>query len=298
MGAGAGIGGWAAASASSDSPSSEQRFVELTANERAARSIGALSPQAEDLVRVARDHAARMAAEQRLHHNPNLANEVRGWQTVGENVGRGSSVDQIHAAFMNSPSHRDNVVSVDYTQVGIGVVIADDGEIWVAEVFRKPMAAPGPSSATAPAPDVGEAPVAVASAAPARPQPRATRSSRAPSAAPTGSPAPTSLAPASVSGPVVTVPVIETPAEVTPSRVLGAPISHMRPKSRPKVSEGGAGVLVLEAFALSLLLAVSWKTARLGVQVAVPSRARRQRSHASRNSSMSPSSTRATLPVS
>lgn len=296
MGAGAGLGGWAPVSASSGSPESEQRFVELTANERAARSVEDLSPQPEDLVRVARDHAARMAAEKRLYHNPNLAEEVSGWQTVGENVGRGPSVDRIHGAFMNSPSHRDNVVSVNYTQVGIGVVIADDGEIWVAEVFRKPMAAPGPSPATAPAPDVGEAPAAVASAAPARPQPRATRSGRAPStapAAPAGSPAPASLAPTPVPGPAVTAPA-EAPVVAAEAAPAGSGDAEARMRARTSPKRDGGGVLVLQAFAAALVLSVAWKTA----QVAVPSRERRQRSHASRNSSMSPSSTRATLPVS
>lgn len=56
------------------------------------------------------------------------------WTSVGENVGVGSSVDQIHDAFMSSSSHRSNVLGGDFDLVGIGV-ISSGGQLWVTVVF-------------------------------------------------------------------------------------------------------------------------------------------------------------------
>ena len=39
---------------------------------------------------------------------------------------------------MNSPAHKANILDRDYTEVGIGAVVAN-GRVWVAEVFRRPM---------------------------------------------------------------------------------------------------------------------------------------------------------------
>ena len=139
---------WAPVMATAN-PGHERDFTDRIHAERATAGVPAYSEQA-DLAAVARRHAERMAAEGRLYHNPNLANEVEGWEAVGENVGRGPSVDEIHRAFMASPSHRAGILSTTFTQVGVGVAIAADGEIWVAQVFRKPAAAPAPAPAPAP----------------------------------------------------------------------------------------------------------------------------------------------------
>ncbi len=104
-----------------------------------------------DLVAVARRQAARMAAEHRIWHNPNLQNEVEGWRAVGENVGMGADVASIHAAFMNSPAHRANLLDGDFTQVGMGTATDETGKLYVAQVFRQPQAAapqPAPRPAT------------------------------------------------------------------------------------------------------------------------------------------------------
>ena len=128
----------------------EASFVQLVNQERAARGLAPLAV-ADDLVAVARRHSGRMADADDLHHNPSLATEVSDWQKVGENVGRGPSVDPIHTAFMESPGHRANILDGDWTQIGIGVVVRD-GTVWVTEVFREPLAATAPAPAPAPEP--------------------------------------------------------------------------------------------------------------------------------------------------
>ena len=95
----------------------EQAFVAAVNRERAAAGLPALAV-AGDLVAVARRHAVRMADAADLHHNPNLTGEVGGWQKVGENVGRGPSVEAVQDAFMASPGHRANVLSPDWTAMG------------------------------------------------------------------------------------------------------------------------------------------------------------------------------------
>jgi uncharacterized protein YkwD len=85
---------------------------------------------------VARRHSARMAGSDNLHHNPSLAKQLANmsWRVIGENVGVGATVQTLHKAFMNSPSHRSNVLGRRYRLVGIGVVLSG-GRTWITVVF-------------------------------------------------------------------------------------------------------------------------------------------------------------------
>ena len=113
---------------------------------RAARGVPRLTIRS-DLVTVARGQAQRMAARNVLYHNPSLAQQVRNFRWVGENVGYGPSVALVHNAFMNSPSHKANLLDRDYTEVGVGAVWAN-GRVWIAQVFRKPLHASAASSSS------------------------------------------------------------------------------------------------------------------------------------------------------
>jgi len=124
--------------ASAAATSAEQVFTAKINQARAARGLPRLATRAQ-LVAVARDWARTMATRSRLYHNPRLTTEVSNWRWVGENVGYGPDALTLHAAFMNSPGHRANILDRDYTEVGVGVVSVD-GRVWVAQVFRRPMA--------------------------------------------------------------------------------------------------------------------------------------------------------------
>jgi uncharacterized protein YkwD len=89
------------------------------------------------LTRIAREQALRMADQATLYHNPRLTAEVPNWRHVGENVGTGPDPVTIHRAFMHSPSHRANILSREFTRVGVGAV-ERNGSVWVAEVFKTP----------------------------------------------------------------------------------------------------------------------------------------------------------------
>ncbi len=142
--------------AAAPSPGLEDEFVAHIARERASAGVPRYA-LAADLVDVARNHAEKMAREQRLHHNDQLGNQVQNWEAVGENVGKGGTVDDIHRAFMESSSHRSEILSTRFTQVGVGVV-ERDGVMWVVEVFRLPseperQASSEPSSSPPPSGD-------------------------------------------------------------------------------------------------------------------------------------------------
>lgn len=168
-----GLGALTATAPAGASGDAEARFAALASGARG----GAPHRVAPDLVEVARRHSARMAARDHLHHNPNLTSEVQSWSAVAENVGVGFDVDSIHRAFMDSPSHRANIVDGRYTEIGVGVVQGADGRLWVTQVFRQPTSAPPPTTAPpttaapAPSPTTAPAPPTTTTTAPVPPPP-------------------------------------------------------------------------------------------------------------------------------
>jgi len=149
-------------------------FVSRTNSARTSRGLRAYAVRS-DLAAVAQRQAARMASQRRMYHNPSLGSEVSGWQAVGENVGRGWDVGSIHQAFMSSSSHRSNILSTSFTEIGVGTARASNGELFVSEVFRRPS---GATTYTPPAPRPPPRPVYRSTAprasrsAPRRPLPR------------------------------------------------------------------------------------------------------------------------------
>ena len=61
------------------------------------------------------------------------------WQSVGENIALNSSVARAEAAFMLEPpftqNHRANILSSNFTEVGIGIVQAPDGSLYITQDF-------------------------------------------------------------------------------------------------------------------------------------------------------------------
>lgn len=81
-----------------------------------------------------------MAASGTLAHNPSYSAQIpAGAMTFGENVGyAGGFADNaatIHAGWMDSAGHRENILRGGFTQVGIGYVVAADGTAWATQVF-------------------------------------------------------------------------------------------------------------------------------------------------------------------
>lgn len=110
------------------------------------------------LAEIALDWSAVMAAADGLSHNPDASAAYDAeWTRFAENVGQAlvpgadpaAVIERLHDAFMQSSGHRANVLASDYTVIGTGVVVAEDGRVWVTVNFADatpPPTEPPPSS--------------------------------------------------------------------------------------------------------------------------------------------------------
>jgi uncharacterized protein YkwD len=115
---------------------SEQGFAKKINTARRASGKNRLQLDPE-LSRAARKHTFEMVRKDLLHHTSEsaLRRRVTNWSTLGENVGVGGTVTSLHAAFMASPAHKDNILYSSFRHVGIGVV-ERNGRMWVTVIFE------------------------------------------------------------------------------------------------------------------------------------------------------------------
>lgn len=109
--------------------------IALLNDTRSAAGVATLAhdPQLE---RVAFSWAETMAGGQFLAHNRALPDSIDyGWWMWGENVGRGVSTGAIHRAWVDSETHRRNLLETRFTHAGIGAAYAADGRIYLVQVF-------------------------------------------------------------------------------------------------------------------------------------------------------------------
>jgi uncharacterized protein YkwD len=132
----------------------EQQMLELLNRDRAdpantAETNGRALPLQwnESLAAVARAHSLDMLNQGYFAHEDgmgrNVANRVEAagmaWQSVGENIAIYNSVASAEAAFMNEPrftkNHRANILNSGFTEVGIGIVQAPNGSLYITQDF-------------------------------------------------------------------------------------------------------------------------------------------------------------------
>jgi uncharacterized protein YkwD len=101
----------------------------------------------DQLAAVARAHSLDMMNHGYFAHKDpqgrSVANRLDAagveWETVGENIAIYGSVEGAEAAFMNEPrfqkNHRANILSPGFTDVGIGVVQAPNGSLYITQDF-------------------------------------------------------------------------------------------------------------------------------------------------------------------
>ena len=105
---------------------------------RAAVGLPGLCPNGQ-LAGFAQNWANQMASTQSLVHQ-NIGGLIggTGFSTMGENIlsGPGNfSPSEMQQAWMNSPSHRANILNGAFTQVGVGIAYSSDGRVWVCVDF-------------------------------------------------------------------------------------------------------------------------------------------------------------------
>jgi uncharacterized protein YkwD len=84
--------------------------------------------------------AQTLRNECRIWHS-NLADGAPpDWRKLGENVGMGGDIGQIHVAYLNSPGHRANIMDPAFTTMGAAAVWGTcDGQkrVFTVQVFMK-----------------------------------------------------------------------------------------------------------------------------------------------------------------
>ena len=122
----------------------EADFVARTNALRASHGLPTLIVNGT-LVAKARSWAEHMAAVNAISHSNLSDGAPSEWTRLGENVGRGPSVDAIHNALVASPEHYQNLTDPGFRYVGVGVVNAN-GTYYVSEVFMESASQPAPST--------------------------------------------------------------------------------------------------------------------------------------------------------
>ena len=113
----------------------ELTFVAKLNELRIARGVRPLETRGA-LFDMARAWSAPMLAVDGISHNPRLAAHTpSNWRKLGENVGMGYDVQGLHDAFVNSPAHYQNMIDPAFDAVGVGVLRAADGKIFVTVNF-------------------------------------------------------------------------------------------------------------------------------------------------------------------
>lgn len=141
------IGGFSVSSLAQSG--SEAEVFTLVNRERMRARLGTLEWD-DRLARLARDYSRRMAREGFFDHYDSQgrtvidraeAAHIRNWSTIGENL----FVCDEHPAFaqtairgwLQSKTHRQNMLDRQWTATGIGIATARDGSIFITQVFTR-----------------------------------------------------------------------------------------------------------------------------------------------------------------
>jgi hypothetical protein len=130
---------WSSANAQENGPA--RILFESANHERAARGLAPLK-WSDTLAGAAHQHALRMAAQNTISHQfPGESGMVERatqagarFSSLAENVAVGPSAESIRRQWMNSPSHRANLLDAKLDSVGIAVA-EHNGSLFAVEDF-------------------------------------------------------------------------------------------------------------------------------------------------------------------
>lgn len=101
--------------------------------DRTTHALRAL-PSRSDVQHKAQAWAEKLARENALYHSTVTDGIQSRWCALAENVGVGSTVASVEAAYMRSAHHRASILNSKYNGVGIGVVRVGS-RVWVVQEF-------------------------------------------------------------------------------------------------------------------------------------------------------------------
>jgi uncharacterized protein YkwD len=107
-------------------PADRQHVMDLVNQSRAQNGLPALRENYQLDVK-ADGWAQHIRNACALSHSTLSDGAPSGWTKLGENVGYGGDIDQVHTAYMNSPGHRANILDPGFTQIGTAAVWGNCG---------------------------------------------------------------------------------------------------------------------------------------------------------------------------
>ncbi|HVB65380.1 MAG TPA: CvpA family protein [Nitrolancea sp.] len=128
-----------------ESPSDEQKMLQELNDSRAAHGLAPLKDDPQ-LRAVAAAHSSEMlqlgyfSHTSPLHGTPTDRAQAAGipFTALGENIAYAPTVDVAERGLMRSPGHRANILSTEFTRVGIGVVVTPFGTRMFTQEFAGP----------------------------------------------------------------------------------------------------------------------------------------------------------------
>lgn len=127
--------------------SQENEVIRLVNAERARAGLPALKANWQ-LSRVARYKSADMANRGYFSHtSPTYGSPFRMMESfglrfsaAGENIAYGQRTPaEVMRDWMNSPGHRSNILSRNYTEIGVGLAKNKNGVCYWTQMFMKPL---------------------------------------------------------------------------------------------------------------------------------------------------------------
>jgi uncharacterized protein YkwD len=125
----------------------ERSTFQLMNVERATRGLPTLK-WSDKIAKVAREHSHSMAMNSFFSHrglDGSMVDDradrfgISNWRAIGENIAylRGYSAPETFAVekWMQSTSHRQNLLGSQWTESAIGVAVTDDGTYYFTQVF-------------------------------------------------------------------------------------------------------------------------------------------------------------------
>ena len=124
----------------------EQTILDLTNKARKKEKLPALKAS-ETLFNVARAHSANMAKQKKMEHvldakNPADRIKAAGYRYsyAGENIaaGNGWTLDEVFQTWMDSEPHKKNILTKEFTEIGIGIMRDGQNKFYYTQVFATP----------------------------------------------------------------------------------------------------------------------------------------------------------------
>jgi uncharacterized protein YkwD len=126
----------------------EAKILELTNETRKEKKLRPFK-MSPTLTEVARKHSANMARQRKLDHKldgktPPQRIKDSGYVFVGwaENIAmnrdKSGTAEQVFKWWMESPTHRANILKPELREIGVGMARTDNGQIYFTQVFATP----------------------------------------------------------------------------------------------------------------------------------------------------------------